>query len=100
VTALSQHGATPLHWAAFHGNADMMREILRHDPPIEARDRQYHGTAMDWLFHGSLNPWGFSTGRHGDCARLLIDADARAEAESWPSGHDEVDRVLREHFTG
>jgi hypothetical protein len=100
VTALSQHGATPLHWAAFHGNADMMQEILRHNPPVEARDRQYHGTAMDWLFHGSLNPWEFSTGRHGDCARLLIDAGARVDAKSWPSGHDEVDRVLREHFTG
>ncbi|HEX4553906.1 MAG TPA: hypothetical protein VH249_07975 [Xanthobacteraceae bacterium] len=98
VTALSQHGAPPLHWAAFHGNADMMEDILRYDPPIDAQDRQFHGTAMGWLIHGALNPWGFSTGRHGECARLLLGAGARAEEASLPIGHDAVDRVLREHF--
>ncbi len=56
VTALSQHGATPLHWAAFHGNPDMMQEVLRHNPPIEARDRQFHGTAIGWAIHGALQP--------------------------------------------
>jgi ankyrin repeat protein len=98
VTALSQHGAPPLHWAAFHANADMLEEILRHDPPIDARDRQFRGTAMDWLIHGALEPWGFSTGRHGECARLLLGAGARVDATSLPIGHDALDRVLREHF--
>jgi hypothetical protein len=98
VTALSQHGATPLHWAAFHGNADMMEEVLRYDPPIAAQDRQFHGTAMDWLIHGALNPWGLSTGQHGECAHLLLSAGARVDAASLPTGHDAVDRVLREHF--
>ena len=98
VTALSQHGATPLHWAAFHGNAVMMEEVLRHNPPINAQDRQFHGPAMGWLIHGALNPWGFSTGRHGECAHLLLGAGARVEEASLPIGHDEVDQVLREHF--
>jgi ankyrin repeat protein len=98
VTAVSQHGATPLHWAAYHGNPDMMEEVLRCDPPIEARDRQYQGTAFDWLIHGARGPWGFSTGRHSECARLLLGAGARADEASLPTGHDGVDRVLREHF--
>jgi ankyrin repeat protein len=101
VTARSQqHGATPLHWAAFHGNADMMEAVLRCNPPIDAQDRQYQGTAMDWLIHGALAPWGFSTGRHGECARLLLAAGARVDEASLPTGHDAVDRVLREHFVG
>lgn len=98
VTALSQHGATPLHWAAFHGNADMIKEVLRCNPPIDARDRQYQGTAMDWLIHGALRPWGFSSGRHGECAQLLIGAGAQADETSLPTGDDAVDRVLHEHF--
>jgi ankyrin repeat protein len=98
VTALSQHGAAPLHWAAFHGNADMMEQVLRYNPPIDAQDRQFNGTAMGWLIHGALNPWGFSTGHHGKCARLLLGAGARVDEASLPTGHDEVDRVLREHF--
>lgn len=98
VTATSQHGATPLHWAAFHGNADMMAEVLRYDPPIEAQDRRYKGTAMDWLIHGALAPWGFSSGRHGECAELLLRAGARVDEASLPTGDDAIDRVLRAHF--
>jgi ankyrin repeat protein len=100
VTALSQHGATPLHWAAFHGNPDMLEEVLKHDPPINARDRQFNGTAMGWLIHGALNPWGVSTGRQGECARLLLDAGAQVDEASLPTGHDAIDAVLRAHFVG
>jgi hypothetical protein len=53
---------------------------------------------MAWLIHGSLNPWGISTRRHGAGARLLLDAGARVGEASLPTGHDAVDRVLREHF--
>ncbi len=65
VTALSQHGAMPLHWAAYHGNADMMEEVLRYNPPIDAQDRQFHGTAMGWLIHGARNPGGFDRTTQG-----------------------------------
>jgi ankyrin repeat protein len=98
VTALSQHGATSLHWAAFHGNAAMMEEVLRYSPIIDAHDRQFDGTAMDWLIHGALNPWEFSTGQYGECARLLLAAGARVDETSLPTGYDAVDRVLRQHF--
>ena len=73
----------------------MMENVLRHNPPIDAHDRQFHDTAMGWLIHGALNPWGFSTGRH---ARLLLGAGARVNVALLPTGHDDVDRVLREHF--
>ena len=100
VTALSQHGATPLHWAAFHGNPEMLADVLQHDPPINAQDRQFRGTPMDWLIHGALNPWGLSAGRHGECARLLLDAGAQVDEASLPTGHDAIDAVLRAHFVG
>jgi ankyrin repeat protein len=99
VTALSQHGAMPLHWAAFHGNSDMLEDVLRRNPPIDAQDRQFHGTPMGWLIYGALNLWrGISTGRYGECARLLLDAGAQVDEASLPTGHDSIDQVLREHF--
>jgi ankyrin repeat protein len=99
VTALSQHGATPLHWAAFHGNPVMLEDVLRHDPPIDVQDRQFHGTPMDWAIHGALNPWrGISTMRHGECARLLLDAGAQVDESTLPTGDDGIDRGLRAHF--
>jgi ankyrin repeat protein len=99
ATALSQHGAMPLHWAAFHGNPEMVEEVLRHAPPIDAQDRQFRGTAMGWLIHGALNPWrGISSGRHDACAPLLLDAGAEVDEASLPTGHDALDQVLRAHF--
>ena len=98
VTALSQHGAPLLHWAAFHGNAEMVETILRYNPPIAAQDRQFHGTAVDWVIHGALNPWGLSSGRHCDCAHLLLEAGAQVDEASLPTGHDALDGVLREHL--
>jgi hypothetical protein len=67
---------------------------------MNAQDRQFHGTPMDWLIHGALTPWGFSTGRHAACARLLLDAGAQIDEASLPTGHDAVDQVLRQHFVG
>ena len=98
VTALSQHGAMPLHWAAFHGNPGMLEDVLRHNPLINAQDRQFHGTPMGWLIQGALNPWGFSTRRHSECARMLLNAGAQVDEASLPTGHEAIDQVLRKHF--
>jgi hypothetical protein len=79
----------------------MMQDVLQHAPPIDAQDRQFHGTPMGWLIHGALNPWrGISTGRHDACARLLLDAGAQVDEASLPTGHDAIDRVLRRHLVG
>jgi hypothetical protein len=99
VTALSQHGASPLHWAAFHGNSDMLEDVLRHNPPIDTQGRQFQATPISWLIFGALNPWrGIATGRHGECARLLLGAGAQVDETSLPTGHDGIDQVLRGHF--
>ena len=47
----------PIRWAAFLGNADMVRLLLRHNPPIGVRDPNYHGTLLGWCLHGSLHGW-------------------------------------------
>ncbi len=101
VTAQAQHGAMPLHWAAFHGNLEMLREVLAHNPPLNARDRDHDGPPMGWLIHGALHPWhGISTGRHADCARLLLQAGCEVDESALPTGDDGVDQVLRAHFVG
>jgi hypothetical protein len=41
VTALSQHAAAPLHWAAIHVNSDMLEDVLRRSPPLNAQDHQF-----------------------------------------------------------
>ena len=101
VTAKSQHHAMPLHWAAFHGNPEMMRLVLAYDPPLDAKDRDFGGGPMGWALHGTFGSWpGTSTGKHADCIRILLDAGVPCSQEAFPTGDEEVDRVLRAHFFG
>src|SRR5258708_19310722 len=57
ATTLGQHGAIPLHWAGFHGNVEMAREILRYHPPLEMNDADFHLSPLGWAIYGSQNAW-------------------------------------------
>ena len=101
VTATSQHGGNPLHWAAFHGNPEMLEAVLQHRPALDARDRDFDGTAVEWALHGISGQWpGISTGRHADCVDRLLDAGAPCDESDFPTGDDAVDAVLRRHLFG
>jgi hypothetical protein len=78
VGATGQHGATALHWAGFHGNPAMARVILAHDPPLEAREKDYGMTALGWTIYGSLNGWYAESGDYAGTLELLLDAGAKA----------------------
>jgi hypothetical protein len=77
VDARGQHDATLLHWAGFHGNVEMAREILRFNPPLEATDRDFKGTPLGWTIYGSEQGWHVSTGRHAETVELLLQAGAK-----------------------
>ena len=86
-----------LHWAAFQGNAEMVRLLLRHDPPIGVRETSYGGTPLNWCVHGSLHGWGKDKGDFATTARLLLDAGERTDPADLPTGRADVDAVLRAH---
>jgi hypothetical protein len=69
-------GATALHWAAFNGNAEMTREILRFHPALELKSREYAGTALGWALFGSGNGWHRDTGDFVGTVQALIEAGA------------------------
>jgi ankyrin repeat protein len=93
VDARSQHGATPLHWAAWHGNAEMAAIVLRYAPPLEQTDEDFKATPLGWAIYGSEN----SPTRTGDYAatiRALLNAGAKppAKAEGTPAVREELRR--------
>lgn len=75
--ATSQHQATFLHWAAFHGNAGMTEAILRFGPPLEVTDRDHGSTPLGWAIHGSEHGWHARTGDYGATVAALLRAGAR-----------------------
>jgi len=96
VNALGQHRATPLHWAAFHGNAEMAREILRHHPPLEATDADFQSTPLGWAIHGSEHGWHCRTGNYAATVEALLNAGATI-GDRKLDGTEPVREVLRRH---
>jgi ankyrin repeat protein len=93
VDALGQHNATPLHWAAFHGNAEMAREILRYNPPLEVTDGDFKGTPLGWAIHGSENGWHCETGNYALTVEALLEAGAKLPEKD--GGTEAVKQVLQ-----
>jgi hypothetical protein len=95
VDARSQHNATVLHWAAFHGNCEMVNAILPFGPPLEATDSDFNGTPLGWAIYGSENGWHSQTGDYAETIEALIQAGAHLPEQL--AGSEVVRQVLRRH---
>jgi ankyrin repeat protein len=95
VDVRGQHGGTPLHWAAFHGNDAMTEIILRFNPPLEVLDADYHATPLGWAIHGSQHGWYRDTGNYAATVELLLKAGAPVPEKI--EGTDAVKNVLRRY---
>ncbi|MBV8819576.1 MAG: ankyrin repeat domain-containing protein, partial [Acidobacteriaceae bacterium] len=96
VNTPGEAGATALHFAGFHGNAEMTREILRFRPDLELKSRDYAGTALSWAIYGSGKGWHRKTGDYVGTVKALLVAGAVMPADPEklkPS--DAVLQVLR-----
>jgi ankyrin repeat protein len=98
VDARGQHNATPLHWAAFHGNCEMVNAILPFNPPLEVTDGDFNGTPLGWAVYGSENGWYAQTGDYAGTVDVLIKAGARLPEQM--GGTDAVREVLRRYGMG
>jgi ankyrin repeat protein len=76
VDFIGAHGGSALHWAAFHGNAAMVREILAHHPSVELVEGRYGMSPLGWACYGSENGWHRDTGDYGGTVEALIKAGA------------------------
>jgi Ankyrin repeats (3 copies) len=89
-------GWAPVRWAAFHGNASLVRRLLAHDPPINVRDARYGGTPLGQCLYGAVHGW--QQGDFPTTVQLLLDAGERLDPARLPTGRDDVDAVLRAHL--
>ena len=93
VEVRGQHGGTPLHWAAWRGNASMVRTVLGHGPPLESEDHDYHSTPVGWAIHASENGWDQATGDYAEVLRLLFQSGAKHPEQ--PGGTASVRALLQ-----
>ena len=95
VDGRGQHGGTPLHWAAWHGNAEMVKLLLSYRPPLESSDNDFHAKPIGWAVHGSENGWNRDKGDYGATVEALLASGAQLLEKL--GGTDVVQAVLRRH---
>ena len=84
-------GETALHWACWKGNTTLMRVLLDHGAPLDAKESTYGAVPSGWLHHGATN---CGEGDYAEGARILLTAGVRDWNE--PSGNPAMDAVLME----
>ncbi|HVZ30025.1 MAG TPA: ankyrin repeat domain-containing protein, partial [Asticcacaulis sp.] len=91
VGARGDGGITALHYAAWRGDAGMMKLLIDAGAPLDVRDNMYNAPPSGFLHHGATH---YGHGDYAQGARLLI----AAGAGDWdkPSGNPAMDAVLRE----
>jgi hypothetical protein len=77
VDARGEYDMTPLQWASWHGNAEMVREILKYHPELEL-SCMHEITALGSALHGSINGWHRDTGDYVGIVEALLNAGAKA----------------------
>lgn len=96
LDAESEWGGTPLHWAAWHGRAAQVVQLLEAGAPVNRRDARYGSSPLAWAAHGSR--FGPRAGDGGadldytEIVRRLLDAGAtRAESiNRWGEAPEEL----------
>ena len=86
---------TPLHAAAFHGFADVIRALLEadEDPPLDWLNG-YGGSPLATCLYGRAHSWR-GDGDFPASVKLLVDAGSAVKAEWLPSGDAAIDEALR-----
>ncbi len=72
VSAKGQHGGTPLHWAAYHGNLPMVSAILPFGPSLEDAANDFKSSPLQWATHGSEHGWYHRTGNYAGVVDALL----------------------------
>jgi ankyrin repeat protein len=82
IDARGKHGATALHFAAWHGNSSMVRDLLARQPALEIQDRDFGFSPLGWAFHGSLHGWNCERGDYPGTVEALLAAGSAAPANT------------------
>ena len=75
-------GGTPLHHAAWLGNARMVEILLDYRAPVNVRDSQYGSSPIAWAAHGSTNT---ATARMPTTWRWWASCSTRARSAPPPT---------------
>ncbi len=103
ATYLLTHGVAPsggigtglnaFHWAANRGQLEAVRLLIQWKAPFEPRS-MYGGNVLDTAVWSAINE---PRPTHVQIVEELLKAGARLADEEWPTGHKEIDAILKRY---
>ena len=91
------NGQTALHFAAFHGNLEMVRELIAHNAPVNVFEKEHGGSPLAWALYGSLHGWHRNKGDYAGVTRALLAAGAAIPKPERPLEATEEVLEIIEH---
>lgn len=92
-----EQGMTPLHLAAWEGNAETVAYLLSLNPDLNF-ENMYGGNALGTCIHGAEHSLNAATRQHIACAAMLIEAGATCAAEYRDNtGNQDMAMFLENH---
>ena len=92
------HGYSPLHNAAWSGNAEVVRLLLEHGHPADLIDPQYDASAVGYAIHSATEARCYPDVDYGGVVDALIKAGLDDCLSQYPVGHEAIDVVLKKHL--
>lgn len=89
-------GMNAFHWAADRGQLDVVRLLLQRGVPLELRN-MYGGTVLGGTVWSALHE---TRPHHLAIVEALLQAGARVDAVDYPTGHADLDALLRGYGAG
>jgi hypothetical protein len=95
-TAGKGTGMNAFHWAANRGHLDTVQLLIERKAPLEA-ENAYGGTILGATVWAAINE---PKPMHRAIIEELLAAGARIERAGYPTGHADIDELLRRHGAG
>ena len=95
VDVRGAHGATPLHFAAWRGDAELARALLARGAPVDVRDDEYDGPPLGWAVYGAANSPCRDRGDYAATTEALLDAGATLPRNVDPTDESEGTEAVR-----
>jgi ankyrin repeat protein len=91
-------GHTALHFAAWHGNLEMVSDLIAQGAPVNVFETEHGGSALAWALHGSQHSWNCDKGDYPGVTRVLLAAGAQIpKPDKALEATEEVLEILRQH---
>lgn len=90
----SSHGYSPLHNAAWSGDAALVELLISRGHPVDLVDPRYNATPLGYAIHDCIVEKRHPKGDFARVAELLLKAGSPWQRSVYPTGDPRLDEVL------